>query len=121
MALLDGQIRAAIAAGFSGRLLKGTLTRSVPGGGLDEHGDPVASTTVTYQTEGFVDTFSAFYRSQAGIPDTDVRITLIGGLTGAVPTKDDRVTFRGTTYQIRRVLDIDPAEASYTLQGYKPV
>lgn len=120
MALLDGQIRNAIAAGFKGRLLKGALTRTVPGGGLDEHGDPVAPTTLTYPCEGFVESFSAFYRAQAGIPDTDVKILLIAGLIDTVPTKDDRVTFRGTTYQIRRVLDIDPAQASYTLQGYKP-
>lgn len=120
MGLLDGELRAAIAAGFNGVLLTGTITRTVPGGGLDEHGDPVSVTTQTYATQGFVEAFSAFYRAQARIPDTDVKITLIGGLTDTVPTKDDRVTFRGATYQIRQVLGIDPAEASYTLQGYKP-
>lgn len=120
MALLEGQIRDAIAAGFAGKLLKGTITRTVPGGGLDVNGDPKAPTTQTYQTQGFVESFSAYYRASAGIPDTDVKITLIGGLTDTVPTKDDRVTFRGAAYQIRKVLGIDPAEASYTLQGYKP-
>lgn len=122
MALLDGQIRSAIAAGFNGRLLTGTLTRTVPGGGLDANGDPIAPTTQTFQTQGFVESFSAFYRaaSNGRINDTDVKITLIGGLTGTVPTKDDRVTFRGVTYQIRRIVEIDPAEASYVLQGYQP-
>lgn len=120
MALLDGQIRNAIASGFAGRLLKGTLTRTTPGGGLDKYGDPISPTTTTYPCEGFVENFSAFYRAQAGIPDTDVKILLIAGLIDTVPQKDDRVTFRGTVYQIRRVLEIDPAEASYTLQGYKP-
>jgi hypothetical protein len=120
MALLDGDLRAAIARGFAGLLLPGVVTRTVPGGGLDEHGDPIANTTVTYACQGFVETFSAFYRAQAGIPDTDVKITLIGGLTGTRPQKDDRVTLRGTVYQIRRIVNIDPAEASYELQGYQP-
>lgn len=119
MALLDGQIRAAIASGFNGRLLSGTVTRTIPGGGLDANGDPIAPTTATFATQGFVEKFSAFYRSQAGIPDTDVKITLIGGLTGVEPIKDDRVTLRGVTYQIRAILEIDPAQASYTLQGYQ--
>lgn len=117
--MLDGQIRNAIAAGFKGKLLKGSLTRTTPGGGLDKYGDPVTPTQATYPCEGFVESFSAFYRAQAGIPDTDVKILLIAGLINTVPVKDDRVTFRGVTYQIRRVLDIDPAEASYQLQGYE--
>lgn len=120
MALLDGQIRNAIAAGFKGRLLKGTLTRTVASDERDRFGDPVSVTEQTFPCEGFVENFSAFYRAQAGIPDTDVKILLIGGLINTVPTKDDRVTFRGATYQIRRIENIDPANASYTLQGYRP-
>lgn len=119
MGLLDGQIRDAISAGFKGKLLKGTISRTVPGGGLDENGDPVSVTTQVYQTEGFVEAFSAFYRAQAGIPDTDVKILLIAGLSETEPTRDDVVTFRGTRYQVRRILDIDPAFATFTLQGYK--
>lgn len=120
MALLDGQIRNAIAAGFKGRLLKGTLTRTIPSTETDDYGDPVGTTTTAYPCEGFVESFSAYYRAQAGIPDTDVKILLIAGLINTVPTKDDRVTFRGTTYQIRKTADVDPAGASYTLQGYQP-
>lgn len=117
--MLDGLIRSQIAAGFKGRLLKGSLIRTTPGGGVDEYGDPIKPVTTLHPCEGFVETFSAFYRQQAGIPDTDVKILLIAGLIDTVPQKDDRVTFRGKTYQIRRVLDIDPAEASYQLQGYE--
>lgn len=117
--MLDGLIRSQIAAGFKGRLLKGTLTRSVPSGGLDEYGDPIGASESSYACEGFVETFSAYYRAQANIPDTDVKILLIAGLIDTVPRKDDKVSFRGKTYQVRRVLDIDPAEASYQLQGYE--
>lgn len=117
--MLEGQIRDAIAAGFAGRLLSGTLTRTTPGGGLDEYGDPVEPTTTQYPCQGFVENFTAYYRAQAGIPDTDVEILLIGGLIDVEPKKDDKVTFRGVTYQIRRILGIDPARASYQLQGYE--
>lgn len=122
MALLEGQIRDQIAAGFAGKLLKGTITRTVPGGGLDANGDPRAPTTQTYQTQGFVESFSAYYRAASNgmINDTDVKILLIAGLTNTVPVKDDIVTFRGTAYQVRRILEIDPAQATYVLQGYQP-
>lgn len=120
MALLEGDIAKAIYAGFRGKLLKGTLTRTVPGGGLDAHGDPIASTVASFPCEGFVENFSAFYRAQAGIPDTDVKVLIFAQSITTVPTKDDVITFRGTKYQIRRILEIDPAVATYQLQGYKP-
>lgn len=120
MALLEGDIAKAIYAGFRGKLLKGTLTRTVPGGGLDAHGDPIASTVTNFSCEGFVENFSAFYRAQAGIPDTDVKVLIFAQSITTVPTKDDVITFRGTKYQIRRILEIDPAVATYQLQGYKP-
>lgn len=116
---LEGQIAKAIYNGFKGRLLKGTLTRSVASGGLDEYGDPVTVTPQSYGCEGIVENFSAFYRAQAGIPDTDVSILILAQSIATVPTKDDTVTFRGATYQIREVLDIDPANATYRLQGYE--
>lgn len=117
--MLESQIRNEIAKGFKGRLLKGSLTRSTPGGGLDSYGDPVAVTTRSYPCEGIVESFKATFRAIAGIPDTDVKILLIGGLVEVEPQKDDRITFRGVTYQVRQILEIDPANATYVLQGYR--
>lgn len=117
--LLEGQLAKQIFAGFKGKLLSGSLTRMVPGGGLDAFGDPVTSTPQSYPCEGFVEAFSAFYRAQAGIPDTDVSILIFAESIGTVPNNDDIVTFRNVRYQIRKTLEIDPAVATYRLQGYR--
>lgn len=120
MGLLDGQIRNAIAAGFKGKLLKGTLTRATPGGGLDKFGDPVSVSLTTFRIEGFEEARSAEYKTRMGVPDTDTVILLIAGLINppTVPTKDDTITFRGKTWQVRKLVATDPAEATYTVAGY---
>lgn len=119
MGLLDGQIRSAIWKGFKGKLLKGTLTRTVPSVAVNEYGDPISTTPQTFTLEGFVENFSAYYRAQAGIPDTDVKLLVFAESVSTEPTKDDVISFRGTRYQVRRILEIDPALATYQLQGYK--
>lgn len=116
--LLENQIRQLIGAGFKGRLLVGTLRREVRTG-VDANGDPTYGTPLTFACEGIVDTFSAFYMSQMGIPATDVRILLIGALVGTMPQKDDKIKFRNDWYQVRALLAVDPALASYTLQAFK--
>src|SRR5690349_4145400 len=110
--LLEGQIAKAIYAGFKGKLLKGVLTRS-SGGTLDAYGDPIAPTTTTFAFEGFAENFTAFYRNQAGIPDGDVSVLILAQSIKTVPTKDDRVTIRGKTYQLRKQVEVDPANATY--------
>jgi hypothetical protein len=83
VSLLDGQIRDAIWAGFKGRLLKGVLRRyiAVNSGGLDDLGDPIDTSDYTeWPIEGFRDEFSRFTRAQAGIPDTDYKICIFGGV-----------------------------------------
>lgn len=118
--LLEGALAKAIYSGFRGKLLKGVLSRSIPGGTLDSNGDPTATTTVTFTLEGFVENFTAFYRAQAGIPDGDVSILILAQSLNTVPTKDDRVQFRGTWYQLRQQVEQDPANATYRWSGYKP-
>ncbi|QIG67376.1 hypothetical protein EVB39_047 [Rhizobium phage RHph_TM3_3_9] len=117
---LEGQIAKAITKGFKGKLLKGVLTRTVPGGTLDSYGDPVGSSTQTFSFEGFAENFTAFYRANAGIPDGDVSILFIAPSIKpvTVPTKDDRVTLRGVTYQLRQLVEADPAGATYRFAGY---
>lgn len=115
MGLLDGQIAAAIAKGFSGKLLRGTL-RKLTTTSQNSYGDPIQSHT-DYRTQGFVDNYSDIYRAQAGIPNTDVRITLIAGLTGAAPSKDDEISMQGAYYRIRAV-SADPALAHYECQSF---
>lgn len=115
MGLLDGQIKQAIAAGFNGKLLKGTL-RKITATGRAANGDPVTTTT-DYACQGFREAYSAFFRAQAGIPDDDTKITLIAGLCGAAPAVEDKVNISGGWWQIRKVA-IDPAGATYELQCF---
>lgn len=116
MGLLDGQIRAAIAKGFNGKLLSGTL-RKVTTTGRDANGDPITTTT-DYACHGFVDDYSAITRMAAGIPATDSRVTLIAGLCAAEPAIGDKVLVSGQWWQVRAVSK-DPAGATFELQSFR--
>lgn len=118
MGLLDGAIKKAIADGFRGKLLSGTLTKIVATGRDSGNGDPT-TTPVSYPVQGFRDVYSQMFRTQAGVPDDDVRITLIAGLCGAEPAIGDKVTIAGGTYQVRKIGGVDPAGATFDLQCYK--
>lgn len=111
---LEGQLRNAIAKGFKGKLLVGTLTRMVRGG-VDEYGDPI-STPQTFRVEGFVDTYSDFYIQQAGLPETTVKIVLISGNSQVSPLKEDYINFRGETFQVNKV-STDPALATFECEA----
>lgn len=116
---LEGALAKAIYKGFKGRLLKGVLTRTTPGGTLDALGDPTSVTPATFAFEGFVENFTAFYRANAGIPDGDVSILIIAQSIKTVPNQEDRVTLRGVTYQLRKLVENDPANAAYRWAGYE--
>lgn len=115
---LESQIAKAIFKGFKGKLLKGVLTRTTPGSTLDSNGDPTGVTTATFGFEGFAENFTAFYRANAGIPDGDVSILILAQSIKTVPNKEDRVTLRGATYQLRKLVEDDPANATYRWAGY---
>lgn len=122
VSFLDGPLANAIHKGFAGKLLQGTLTRSSAGTSTDENGDPVGSSVSTYTFEGLVDTFSDQFRAQAGIPDGDVKILIIANSISVQPDKDDKVEIARSSgsqkFQIRKLLDVDPARATYTCQGF---
>lgn len=113
---LEGKLAAALAKGFAGKLLTGTL-RKVTTSGRDAHGDPISG-TADYPVQGFVDNYSAMTRAAAGIPMEDSKIVLIAGLCGAAPAIGDKVQLQGQWWQVRAVA-IDPAGATYELQSYR--
>ena len=118
---LDGLVRREIARGLRGQLKKGTLRRDNTGTSVDNYGDPVAGTPKLYAFEGIREFFSVFSKAQAGIPDTDVKILFILGLISphTRPIKDDKVYIEHGWYQIRSILEIDPAGASMTVQAFQ--
>lgn len=115
---LETAIAKQVASALRGRLLTGTLRR-VASSSVDSYGDPIAGAATTWSFDGIVDSFSAFFAAQAGIPTTDVRVLLVAGSLATVPQKDDQVKFRDEWYQLRRLVERDPAGATYVFSGYQ--
>lgn len=115
---LESAIKKQVAAAFKGKLLKCTLRR-VGAVTVDDFGDPIASTPSTWQFDGIVDKFNAAFAAQAGIAVTDVRILIIAGSLATTPEKDDQVKVRDEWYQLRTLVERDPANATYVFSGFK--
>lgn len=118
--LLQQELAKQLAKAFRGKLLKGTLRRELATT-VDEFGDPEVGQVQTYEIEGIRESFQASYALLYGIPQTDVKILLILGLIkpATTPRKDDKIYIRGQWHQVRKVLDLDPAQASITLQCFE--
>jgi hypothetical protein len=123
---LDG-MAGSIYAGFKGQLRKGVIVRNVSGG-LDSHGRPNGAILIGAPVEGFPDDYSEFFRAQAGIPATDLKVNLFAAsIAGLRPQKDDRVRFDfpatasqpaySQWYQLRAAAT-DPATVLWVCRGY---
>lgn len=115
---LLSQIKNQVNAGLKDQLLDGTLRRASAPTAVDVNGDATGITYTEFSMKGMVDTYSAFYRQQAGIPETDVKILILAGSLSVRPQKDDQVKFRSKWYQVRMV-DTDPAEATWEIQAFE--
>jgi len=113
---LDGLIKKQIAQGFNGKLKTGKIRRYKFV--MDERGDQQPLGYTDYPFQGIRQDFDASYRVRAGIPETDVRILVILGLTATTPEQGDKMFINDGWYEVRRVLSIDPAGASASLQAY---
>lgn len=118
--LLPTEIANIVANAFRGQLMTGQLRREVSVG-VDDLGDPLPASSVTYSVQGIRDNFNAHFMSMQGIPHTDVRILLIVNLTSppTMPKQDDEIFIRNEWHRVRRVVEIDPASASITLQCFR--
>lgn len=124
---LDGPLAAALYAGFKGKMRAATLRKTVipTSGGLDGRGDPLTTTGVRYGCEGFTEDYSELYKTQAGIPATDLKVCIFAASlqAGIAPAKQDQVMITGPLpggsnwYQIRDVRT-DPATALWTCQAF---
>jgi hypothetical protein len=99
--------------------LPATLTKLTPGirmpGAISGGTNP---TSETFAAMGFVSGFTAFEITNTVIKDGDRKVILFGASIagGAVPEPNDRVTIDGETLTIVRIIDRDPARATYSLQ-----
>lgn len=117
--LLPDKIANIVAKEFQGKLMKGTLRRELASS-VNEYGDPVPNRVSNHTFEGIRDNFTAHYALFYGIPQTDVRILIImkSIKPATTPQKDDKIFIRNEWYQVRKVLELDPANASITLQCF---
>lgn len=121
--LLEGALKAKIARSFKGKLTLGSIRRETATT-VDNLGNDVPSTPSTFTFEGIREDFSAYYKANAGIPDTDVSILVLLGSVKPVttPVSSDKIYLQAPWnkwYQVRKVLSIDPAGASAKLQAYE--
>lgn len=117
MSFLD-TIRSEITAGFRGKLRTCTLRRETVAA-LSDTGDPLPASTQSWQFDGMRDSFNAAFAAAAGIPRNDVRILIIAGSLATVPAIDDKVQVEGEWFQVRQMVGVDPATATYTLAGFR--
>lgn len=117
--VIETQLKKIVANAFRGQLYNGTLRRETILG-TDESGDPVFGTPQTWTFNGIRDNINAYYAGQIGVPATDVRILVIAGsLPDAVEVlKDDKIFIRSQWYQVRQILERDPANATFSLSGF---
>jgi len=117
MSLLD-DIRADIGAVFEDTGLffsEASLTRATGSGGW---GEDMASST-THPCKAMIEAYSDQLRAVAGIPDTDVKLMIVGTSVAIDPIKGDTVTLSGRNWALIRV-DTDPARAMWSCQA-RPV
>ena len=118
MSILD-EIRSEIGAVFTDPELffsPATLTRPAPGGG---GWNDTPSAPQSYPCMAMVEAYSDHLRAVGDIPDTDVRLMIVGTSIAVDPLKGDTVALAGRRWTLIRV-DTDPAHAMWTAQA-RPV
>lgn len=115
---LESAIKKQVAVAFKGKLLTCTLRR-ITTSSVDSYGDPVPGAATTWAFDGIVDKFNAAFAKQAGIQTTDVRILIIAGSLTTTPQQDDQIKVRTEWYQLRDLIERDPANATYIYSGFK--
>ena len=115
---LESAIKKQVATALKGQLLTCTLRR-VATSSVNSYGDPVPGAASTWAFDGIVDKFNAAFARQAGIKVTDVRVLIIAGSLATTPQQDDQVKVRTEWYQLRDLVERDPAGATYTYSGFK--
>ena len=117
MSLLD-DIRADMGAVFEDTSLffsDATLTRATGTGGWVE----ADGSSQVHPCKALLAAYSDHLRAVAGIPDTDVKLMIVGTSIATEPLKGDTVTLNGRSWALIRV-DTDPARAMWTCQA-RPV
>lgn len=117
MSMLD-VIRSEIGGVFEDPSLffaEATLTRPATGGGWNT----VPGAPQEHACKAMISAYSDHLRAVGNIPDTDVKVMIVGTSIEVEPLKGDTVTVGGRSWSLIRV-DTDPARAMWTCQA-RPV
>ena len=114
---LDTAIRKQVAQALRGKLLSCTLRRTSVSG-VDALGDPVPGAASTFAFDGIRDSFTLAFAQAAGIPVTDAKIFIVLGSLATSPRQDDQVKIRSQWFQLRSLVEADPAGATETWAGF---
>lgn len=115
MSILD-EIRAEIGEAFSDPELffsPAVLTRTTGGGEWIE----AASVATTFPCLAMIDTYSDHLRAVRDIPDTHVKLMIVGTSISVTPLKGDSVTLDGAIWRVFGPVQTDPARAMWTAEA----
>lgn len=122
---LEGKLAKIIAKAFKGKLMVGTIAKPVRTS-TDEFGDPVIDELLQYSFTGIRQSFDALYREQASIPELDIGILVLLQSVPQLTSQSFRaegqqymIHIDSEWFQVRKVLEIDPANASVKLDCYR--
>lgn len=114
----EKRLRKKLKRAFRSLHLEVVLRRPGTGASVDEFGDTVGATPESYSGKGMLLNYEDDFRVRAGIPETDVKVTIFATGFGTTPNEDDQVQIRDTWHQIRSV-DWDPILAAWACQSYE--
>lgn len=115
MSILD-DIKAEIGAVFGDPTLffsEATVTRATGGGGWSDE----ASQAVTFPCMAMIDAYNDHLRAVQNIPDTHVKLMVLGASITQALLKGDTVTIDGAEWRIMGPVTKDPAGAIWTAQA----
>lgn len=114
MGLLDERLKAVFGKTFAAIYLDATLhettlTKTASGGFTPAYAD--------HAIKAQVDDWSAAYRTQAGIPQTDIRILVLQDCVAVTPSQDDEITVGGRRYRITGPVLADASQTHWDLRA----
>jgi hypothetical protein len=105
---------------FKGELIGGVLTVMVQGSRTDGSlTDGPAETEKPYPFEGIISDFKVGQVDGTNILKGDKKVLIIAGTLpdAIIPSKGDKIVIDGETVRVVALLKVDPARATYTVQG----
>lgn len=114
-------IESLVSEALQGQLTSLTLTRTVVSN-YDSGTDSQTSTPETFTSEGIAPAISSIAGrfealGEQLVKENEVPILILAKPLGTDPQAGDKITIDGNTYTVTRVIERDPAGATWTVAG----